>query len=69
MEYKHILKYAHNSPQGVILTFEGVVRAIADSKGISFEEELKNFEVFKDTINNVQDAEFIMKTDEYEEII
>ena len=66
MNYEIILKYATLSPMGVVIPFEGFIRALAESKGISYEEELKNFNAYKDEQNNIQDVEFV--TDQYEEI-
>ena len=68
MNYEHIINYVMTSPMGLVVRFEAIIRSIADSKGISYEEEVKNFESFKDSMKNIHDIEFVMKTDEYEEV-
>ncbi len=68
MNYEHIINYVMTSPMGLVVRFEDIIRSIADSKGISYEEEVKNFESFKDSMKNIHDIEFVMKTDEYEEV-
>lgn len=66
MEYGEILKHAVQTPMGIIVPFEGVLKLNAISKGITYEEELKAFNAYKDEQNNIRDVKFV--TDQYEEI-
>ena len=66
MNYEDVFKYLTNSPMGPILLFEGIIRLSADMKGITYEEELKIFNEFKDKQNGIKDVQFV--TDEYEEV-
>lgn len=66
MKYEEILKHATQTPMGIVVLFEDVLKLNAISKGITYEEELKAFNAYKDEQNNIKDVEFV--TDEYEEI-
>lgn len=66
MEYEEILKHAIQTPMGIVIPFEGMLKLNAISKGITYEEELKTFNAYKDEQNNIKDVEFV--TDQYEEI-
>lgn len=66
MEYEEILKHAIQTHMGIVIPFEGMLKLNAILKGITYEEELKTFNAYKDEQNNIKDVEFV--TDQYEEI-
>lgn len=49
------------------ITLEQLITAIAEYKGISYEEEMKLFDKYKNEINNIKDLD-LNEYDEYEEI-
>ena len=66
MDYKLIFKYLSNSPLGPVMLFENIIKLKAELEGITYEEELKIFNEFKDKEIGIKDVQFL--PDEYEEI-
>ena len=66
MDYELILKHSIQSPMGVIIPFENMLKINAELKGISHKEELEEFEKYKDDRNDIKDVKFM--NDHYEEV-
>lgn len=49
------------------ITLNQLIAAIAESKSITYEEELKNFNDYKNTVSGIKDLD-LNEFDEYEEI-
>lgn len=49
------------------ITLDQLITAIAEHKGISYEEEMKLFDKYKNEIDNIKDLD-LNEYDEYEEV-
>ena len=70
--YEHIIpKLQFQLVQGnrafANITLDQLITAIAEYKGISYEEEMKLFDKYKNEIDNIKDLD-LNEYDEYEEV-
>lgn len=70
--YEHIIpKLQFQILQGnrafASITLDQLITAIAEYKGISYEEEIKSFNKYKNEIDNIKDLD-LNEYDEYEEV-